>query len=586
MCDSTPLASCLPSDKDADAVLPSGVGENGTLEYTAEEVGDHLVAFFFALVRNLPDERMYDLFQLCLDEVRKLHDQERGMEDLFVLAFQTRDCRGGKGERALFLKMMVLLYAHKPRAVLRVLPLIAEYGYFKDYVLLLERPYLPAELKDAIIQVLVKQTRQDIEAFENKHADNASHPQHRSISLCAKYLPREGGSFEKHHKAVFEELVQAIYPLASLAAAKVQYRKAVSLLTKELAVPEVKMAGKRFADINFEQTPSVCLKKHRKAFLNELVKQKPQGEEEATGNRYPTDADRVACRQHLMHTITAKPDKVKAAQVFPHEIVQHFMNDACPGKAEAELFETQWRNLREHVLKTLAATDSASAGRVDLGRLVPLVDVSRSMQGQPMLVAITLGILVSEINHPAFRDRFLTFEDTPQWVNLSNCSRLQEKVHQTQRAPWGGSTDFERAFDLIAKAIETHNLGPEDIPDMIVFSDMQFNCAIGDGDSQTQLQRIQTRFHALGMRMRGKPFPAPRIIFWNLRGDTAGFPAQASSANVQMLSGFSPSLLKGVLDGDMATPASTVQKMLSDKRYHAVRIAYRSEREVEAEAEA
>jgi hypothetical protein len=71
-----------------------------------------------------------------------------------------------------------------------------------------------------------------------------------------------------------------------------------------------------------------------------------------------------------------------------------------------------------------------------------------------------------------------------------------------------------------------------------------------------------------------------------------GFPAQADDANVQMLSGFSPSLLKAVLEGGeleetvevvneagevvqvakaKPTPYETLRKVLDDARYYPVR---------------
>jgi hypothetical protein len=36
----------------------------------------------------------------------------------------------------------------------------------------------------------------------------------------------------------------------------------------------------------------------------------------------------------------------------------------------------------------------------------------------------------------------------------------------------------------------------------------------------------------------------PEIIYWNLRGDTKGFPVQATTPNCQMLSGFATSQFK------------------------------------------
>ena len=91
------------------------------------------------------------------------------------------------------------------------------------------------------------------------------------------------------------------------------------------------------------------------------------------------------------------------------------------------------------------------------------------------------------------------------------------------------------------------------------------------------------------MKICGQPYACPRVIFWNLRGDTVGFPAAASAPNTQMISGFSPSLLKLVLSGeDMMgeeevgedgrvtkegpTPYQTLRKALDDSHYDAVRV--------------
>ena len=71
-----------------------------------------------------------------------------------------------------------------------------------------------------------------------------------------------------------------------------------------------------------------------------------------------------------------------------------------------------------------------------------LVDVSGSMHGTPMEAAIALGILVSELSHAAFRHRAHTFESRPNWVDLSGCVKIADKVRCLQKAPWGGSTNL------------------------------------------------------------------------------------------------------------------------------------------------
>jgi len=66
---------------------------------------------------------------------------------------------------------------------------------------------------------------------------------------------------------------------------------------------------------------------------------------------------------------------------------------------------------------------------------------------------------------------------------------------------------------------------------------------------ETAFEHLQRRFDEVGRKVTGTPWAAPRIIFWNLRGNTVGFPVAKDTPNVQMLSGFSPALLKLVISG-------------------------------------
>ena len=59
-------------------------------------------------------------------------------------------------------------------------------------------------------------------------------------------------------------------------------------------------------------------------------------------------------------------------------------------------------------VKEEKSEDEATEKIVDLGNIVPLVDVSGSMSGTPMEVAIALGILVSEITSAQYARRCFT----------------------------------------------------------------------------------------------------------------------------------------------------------------------------------
>jgi hypothetical protein len=219
------------------------------------------------------------------------------------------------------------------------------------------------------------------------------------------------------------------------------------------------------------------------------------------------------------------------------------------------------------------------------------------MYGIPMMVSIASSILVSELAAPEFANRLLTFSEDPSWVKLGANMSLKQKVMTTQNAPWGLSTDFEKAMDLILKTATHAKLTPSSIPYLIVFSDMQFDAANSEGgDWDTAHERLVMKYAQAGIKACGEPWTPPHIIFWNLRGDTDGFPAQADAEGVTMLSGFSPSLLKLLLsgeslgieeivseivdaDGDVVlvkekvkkTPYDTVRKVLDDTNYDMVR---------------
>jgi hypothetical protein len=191
------------------------------------------------------------------------------------------------------------------------------------------------------------------------------------------------------------------------------------------------------------------------------------------------------------------------------------------------------------------------------------------MEGLPMEVAISLGILVSEITNPAFSDTFITFSTEPEWVSLKGLT-LQEKIKKTRMSPWGGSTDLMKAIEMILDIVVSKGLIENEIPDLMVFSDMQFDEANNNTMKETSYETIKQLFAEAGMKISGKPYRTPRIIFWNLRA-TTGSPVSASTENVQLISGFSPLLLKSIMNGDDTSPEASYRLILDDKLYDPVR---------------
>eukprot|EP01041_Mallomonas_annulata_P003711 gene3711-7377_t len=649
-------------------------GENGALAHKSS--GERGLDLFFRAVRNVPTDDLGKLVDSLITSISTAEEAANVFVLLF-LCRDCRGDGCGKGEKHLFDRMFFLIFENYPETILALLPLIPKYGCYSDLLRLLQaipplteipvsgipstanpsneqkndtikkghkKPFKHIAgkkhrqkntssrdaaadlrrlcskfdakspnhydiLRNALVQLYSKQLIEDHQKLAKSAEDLSMKPQ---LTFAGKYAPRSDKHFSTGpNKWIKKALQVAIFGTDPKASEK--YRRLVSSLSAALNVPEVKMSTKRYQDIDFHHVPAQCLKRFRKAFLNEVIGEDIcNDEEEITGNRHPTDEDRVLCRQHLEENI--RSGKVHGKQLAPHELCATFIKAKHTTRLERELYNQQWKAIRESVQLNISkmnenmtstnnttTTATTPKRKIDLGHIVPLSDVSGSMNGTPMEVAIALGILVSEINHPAFRDRVLTFDTKPAWVNLSSCQDLADKVHMLVRAPWGGRTDLLLAFNLIFDVVRSAKLQAEDIPDLLILSDMQFDAAVGSYNSHTTttLNLVKEKFHHLGMELYGVPLAMPRIIFWNLRGDTNGFPATSDFENVQMLSGFSPSLLKCLLyegeikmeeevvqqegkEGDPSvvvvtkaqiTPLDTYMKALADPAYNAVREA-------------
>ena len=118
----------------APAQLPGG-GVKGSDVYST--TGAVLVDLSALLVRGLAPERIAELVAQHAEDTARREALSalaaaEAWEDAFVLAFQCRDVRGGKGERDLFRELFFALRGHQPRLADALLPLVPEYGYWED----------------------------------------------------------------------------------------------------------------------------------------------------------------------------------------------------------------------------------------------------------------------------------------------------------------------------------------------------------------------------------------------------------------------------------------------------------------------
>ena len=337
------------------------------------------------------------------------------------------------------------------------------------------------------------------------------------------------------------------------------------------------MCNQKWTDIDFGRVPSRCMKINKNAFLN-LDK---KGKNVRKGGDVMRNACRDNLQQHLTKAVRGEA-KINGKQMFLHELVAEHMRGwgnykEIANEESRQINQLQWD---AHYKNYKEMADNGSG----LDRCMVLSDFSGSMSGTPMEVSAALGIMISSILPEPWRNKFITFESNPQLLEIPDAS-LADKMKYVLNSPWGGNTDFLAAIQLILDVGIKHRLSANDMPNkLIVISDMQFDratetvtswCATSNNNyrlfndilghskhsfigkpsmsDETTHQKIQMAFYKAGLQVCGSPWTPPTIVYWNVR-DTSGFPVQSNTPNTQMLSGFSLSLLKLVLDnGDLSS---------------------------------
>jgi len=198
-----------------------------------------------------------------LDDIIKSNDAGKIKE--YVLERFSK--RTGPQKSVSFYKTLVNLFESIPETTLELIDTIPDWGYWKDYFMIL----LYSEndkLDDYIYRLLIDQLNDDYDDYTFHGGSN--------VSMLAKWIPRQGKSFDKKFGFV-NEICRRLYPKDSPNVAKTKYRKMVSTLNKHLGTPEIYLCSKEYDKIDFNKVPSRCLHRNMKTFLgNDVTKTKLQ----------------------------------------------------------------------------------------------------------------------------------------------------------------------------------------------------------------------------------------------------------------------------------------------------------------------
>lgn len=336
-------------------------------------------------------------------------------------------------------------------------------------------------------------------------------------SLLAKWMPRTGGKVSPAKRLIANKVRTAMGMSAK------DFRKFIVDRTNVIETP---MCKRDYSGVEYGKIPSVAMARYQKAFM----KNDPSGFESYKNALIKGEA------------------KINAGAVYPYDVIKSMRHGR-----DANVAMNQWDALPNYM--------EGSNERV-----IPVCDVSGSMETAvsgnttALDICLSLGLYIAERNEGPFKDAFITFSSRPKIEVLKG--NLQSRLTQLERAEWGMNTNLEATFDMILNLSIKNEVPANEMPNCIlIMSDMEFDrCTT---NNHTALDMIAEKYSRSGYEM-------PKIVFWNLASRHDNFPIQQNQHGVGLVSGFSPSILKSILTGEVTNPVKIMLRTIDNPRYEAV----------------
>ncbi|EFJ14292.1 hypothetical protein SELMODRAFT_423699 [Selaginella moellendorffii] len=531
------------------------MGTTENLGLTFYESGSACLDFFFHIVPVTTDK----------SRVQELAAAAWAEDPLTTLKliFQLRGVRGtGKSDKLHFYDAACWLYEHHPRTLAANIAKVAPVGYFKDLLELVQRILEGEEVTEQRIEEkrqhkrrkppkesLMSSTRGYRRSLfswtkpsgKNKWARASSKlkigtkEDRIAASLKRDKLLKQQASelrrrkalelakrvIERHEK---DDEFAAIYSGVARVFAEA-LDKDMEALRSDKEKARLSLAAKWWDELPYNRVASVAMKNYTEIFMKH---------DEARFKQFLSDVE-------------AGKKKIAAGALLPHDILRDAVEE------HRETAELQWRAMVDELRQ-----------KGSLQNAVSICDVSGSMNGTPLEVAIALGLLTAELSDEPWKGRLITFSNEPAFHEITG-KTLAEKYQFTTRMPWNMNTDFQKVFDRILERAREFNVPPEKmVKRLFVYSDMEFDEARGGpaynpspnwwgGSSPsppaasegwlTDYELIKQKFKAAGY---DEP---PQIVFWNLR-DSDSIPVTKDEPGVALVSGFSKNILKMFLNYD------------------------------------
>ena len=542
--------------------------ENGAI--ALDTSGNEIVDYFMLYTRTLTKEQNHQFLEKCWAVNPK---------KTVAIIFNGRDRLKGKKEKTVSNQAMLWLRDNKPYTYMaNISTYVNKYGRWKDLLYIcyenegdgmIDKNYELNMFADKLRDDLSDLKISEMVASEAANAANAANtdddtvddtvddetaepkpkPNVKSVSLCAKWAPSENdrNDSRKH----FAKKIATILYGRDDAKKMEKYRKEyLAPLRNKINIVEKLMCNNEWDKINYEGVPGVASRRLHKAFSNH-------------------DSDRYC---DYLAKVRSGDAKINITGILPHELANYYVNlrSTQDEYEENETIELQWRAV---------VNDVKSSGI--LGNSLAIIDLSGSMFSAsngsvPAQVAISLGIITSMCCKGLFKNKFITFSDTPELVSLIPDDLYKEYTEKDIEpslytcfkslvdVEFGYNTNFVKSCEMIIKYGKEHNIADADMPKkLFIFTDMQFDEATVDVVGKEK-NGIEVLYKTIVKLFKAADYTAPKFIFWNLNSShKQSFPVNCKTEGTAMISGFSEQLLKIFMTYDEFKPDLIVEEILA-----------------------
>lgn len=452
--------------------------------------------------------------------------------------FMVRDVREGIGERRTFRICFKWLAGVRPDIVQRLIKLVSDFGRWDDLFCLINLNKVTRDVdiaEDEAIKVIDEQWANDVKNMNDG----------KPISLLAKWMPSITTSS-------LASVALAKYFCKKFSLSEKTYRKTLSAMRKYLNVIEQKMSAKRWNEIDYSAVPSRANVKYNAAFLR-------------------NDETR---RREFLSKLEKGEAKINSSVNFPCDIVHAYAQKGVGRSYYSQnnvvidsALEAMWKTLPNIAVNgnVLAVADGSGSMMASAGN-------GSSMTA--LEVANALAIYCAEHCTGPFNDKYITFSSCPQYVDMSKAKTLAEKLDIAYKHNECANTNLEATFDLVLQTAVEHNLKQEDIPTLVILSDMEIDAGADFGGGYSYWNRpsnYSASKHALmeqiKQRYEANGYSLPRTIWWNICSRTGTIPmTQNPETGIVLCSGYSQSQFK-MIASNKTDPYEVLLEAINVERY-------------------